>query len=174
MPKHGVKFGIAGTCLVLAAVSGCASSPRENEAYASLLVGHQPVSVREALAAGPVDQVQPGQDYEFKLSIQSPVLEENGVRAGYRAITFSLPTSKSLDIETRSFCDCLGLKKYAVMPVLRLFDASGSEIRLSHGFPKWRDPDWHQSASITRRWTCLLYTSPSPRDRTRSRMPSSA
>ena len=24
------------------------------------------------------------------------------------------------------------------------------------------------------RWTCLLYTSPSPRDRTRSRMPSSA
>ena len=23
-------------------------------------------------------------------------------------------------------------------------------------------------------WTCLLYTSPSPRDRTRSRMPSSA
>ena len=25
-----------------------------------------------------------------------------------------------------------------------------------------------------RNWTCLLYTSPSPRDRTRSRMPSSA
>ena len=24
------------------------------------------------------------------------------------------------------------------------------------------------------RWSCLLYTSPSPRDRTRSRMPSSA
>ena len=24
------------------------------------------------------------------------------------------------------------------------------------------------------KWTCLLYTSPSPRDRTRSRMPSSA
>ena len=27
---------------------------------------------------------------------------------------------------------------------------------------------------MSRRWTCLLYTSPSPRDRTRSRMPSSA
>ena len=27
---------------------------------------------------------------------------------------------------------------------------------------------------IANTWTCLLYTSPSPRDRTRSRMPSSA
>ena len=27
---------------------------------------------------------------------------------------------------------------------------------------------------LARRWACLLYTSPSPRDRTRSRMPSSA
>ena len=29
-------------------------------------------------------------------------------------------------------------------------------------------------ASVYGHWTCLLYTSPSPRDRTRSRMPSSA
>ena len=28
--------------------------------------------------------------------------------------------------------------------------------------------------SLAKRYTCLLYTSPSPRDRTRSRMPSSA
>ena len=32
--------------------------------------------------------------------------------------------------------------------------------------------DWQPSA--TSEFTCLLYTSPSPRDRTRSRMPSSA
>ena len=31
---------------------------------------------------------------------------------------------------------------------------------------KWNHPGYH--------FTCLLYTSPSPRDRTRSRMPSSA
>ena len=29
-------------------------------------------------------------------------------------------------------------------------------------------------AKLQRAWHCLLYTSPSPRDRTRSRMPSSA
>ena len=35
--------------------------------------------------------------------------------------------------------------------------------------PKW---DWNEL--IEQHLTCLLYTSPSPRDRTRSRMPSSA
>ena len=33
---------------------------------------------------------------------------------------------------------------------------------------------WPQKVRHLRAWTCLLYTSPSPRDRTRSRMPSSA
>ena len=32
--------------------------------------------------------------------------------------------------------------------------------------------DWQNRGILL--WTCLLYTSPSPRDRTRSRMPSSA
>ena len=42
------------------------------------------------------------------------------------------------------------------------------------------DPEAVQAAHprelwpVTRTYTCLLYTSPSPRDRTRSRMPSSA
>ena len=33
---------------------------------------------------------------------------------------------------------------------------------------------WKSTGSMTREVDCLLYTSPSPRDRTRSRMPSSA
>ena len=36
----------------------------------------------------------------------------------------------------------------------------------------WRDPDFDPSVDAF--YYCLLYTSPSPRDRTRSRMPSSA
>ena len=32
----------------------------------------------------------------------------------------------------------------------------------------------HQGSSFIGGWCCLLYTSPSPRERTRSRMPSSA
>ena len=32
----------------------------------------------------------------------------------------------------------------------------------------------HPTLHRSKLWTCLLYTSPSPRDRTRSRMPSSA
>ena len=34
--------------------------------------------------------------------------------------------------------------------------------------------DFNESHATNPLWTCLLYTSPSPRDRTRSRMPSSA
>ena len=36
------------------------------------------------------------------------------------------------------------------------------------------DPDKEKIIEIATLITCLLYTSPSPRDRTRSRMPSSA
>ena len=40
----------------------------------------------------------------------------------------------------------------------------------------WRDGIWHNGVWKDGIWAngCLLYTSPSPRDRTRSRMPSSA
>ena len=41
----------------------------------------------------------------------------------------------------------------------------------SHFYPYTRDG---QTVAYKDRQTCLLYTSPSPRDRTRSRMPSSA
>ena len=37
----------------------------------------------------------------------------------------------------------------------------------------WHSHGWYYNNS-EKRWICLLYTSPSPRDRTRSRMPSSA
>ena len=40
------------------------------------------------------------------------------------------------------------------------------------GSERQKREEWQALADLT--WTCLLYTSPSPRDRTRSRMPSSA
>ena len=38
----------------------------------------------------------------------------------------------------------------------------------------WLAPRWGMRRAVGWAWICLLYTSPSPRDRTRSRMPSSA
>ena len=46
------------------------------------------------------------------------------------------------------------------------------EIVLLQGLG-WSDVEIFDAAGL-RTYTCLLYTSPSPRDRTRSRMPSSA
>ena len=44
-------------------------------------------------------------------------------------------------------------------------------------WPSWRGSRGDGSSpdeTVPLKWNCLLYTSPSPRDRTRSRMPSSA
>ena len=58
-----------------------------------------------------------------------------------------------------------------------LADAPPDEI-LALSARLWREPVWDLKMASSRMLTlpsvCLLYTSPSPRDRTRSRMPSSA
>ena len=49
---------------------------------------------------------------------------------------------------------------------------AGQTLRLPHDFgahPAYKTEWWYATG-----WVCLLYTSPSPRDRTRYRMPSSA
>ena len=60
-------------------------------------------------------------------------------------------------------------------------EVDGKEVlNLWGGFSdKAHQKPWQQDTlvnvfSVTKAMTCLLYTSPSPRDRTRSRMPSSA
>ena len=50
----------------------------------------------------------------------------------------------------------------------------GSLVGISHHFSLWMPGLLIAPASVPLAEACLLYTSPSPRDRTRSRMPSSA
>ena len=58
----------------------------------------------------------------------------------------------------------------------RLLHKIKKKTKFSIIFPTWNKSDEMISAAIESvlAQTCLLYTSPSPRDRTRSRMPSSA
>ena len=60
----------------------------------------------------------------------------------------------------------VGLIAYHAMPVASMPNVEFPTVRVGASFPG-ADPETMAS-------TCLLYTSPSPRDRTRSRMPSSA
>ena len=62
--------------------------------------------------------------------------------------------------------DLLHLIHVATPETLNLFSISGPP-----GTEFVMDVDWERRDQF---WDCLLYTSPSPRDRTRSRMPSSA
>ena len=63
--------------------------------------------------------------------------------------------------------------KYAISDVMgRLKSQSASRLRTKFGF--LADVYWKENIVWSPGYFCLLYTSPSPRDRTRSRMPSSA
>ena len=54
----------------------------------------------------------------------------------------------------------------------RLFE--GTPDQMFHSLNKFSSLPGNTKVYCTHEYTCLLYTSPSPRDRTRSRMPSSA
>ena len=58
--------------------------------------------------------------------------------------------------------------------VLRMHKPRRSAGRLSSLLKEYGLPKYFGFLDRTMLWGCLLYTSPSPRDRTRSRMPSSA
>ena len=60
----------------------------------------------------------------------------------------------------------------AMSETMRIYNELVSDEQ-RHQLPVTRMPDAGFSLSI-HQWTCLLYTSPSPRDRQKSRMPSSA
>ena len=70
--------------------------------------------------------------------------------------------------------------KYFVMPAIVL--VFGTLAQYAYGQDGEKDTmsnnvllkDWTGPYGGVPPWSCLLYTSPSPRDRTRSRMPSSA
>ena len=75
----------------------------------------------------------------------------------------------------------MAYRAYYALPVENFVTASGQHTNAVYGFTSMlinvlRDeaPTHIAVAFDVSRQTCLLYTSPSPRDRTRSRMPSSA
>ena len=69
--------------------------------------------------------------------------------------------------DTRRFFRCVALRELKVIPVSvrEDYDLLGKQWAAVRGL---------HNAGVNFVYTCLLYTSPSPRDRTRSRMPSSA
>ena len=74
------------------------------------------------------------------------------------------------EIQGDSFGETLMNLKSTVTDVLK---NRGSSKLLSYKADVYEEPDWITSGQF-RDYVCLLYTSPSPRDRTRSRMPSAA
>ena len=67
------------------------------------------------------------------------------------------------DIDGTGWFTCYDFQSFTVAPAI---------VRVEADIPS--EVNVRLQAAFSHYWTCLLYTSPSPRDRTRSRMPSSA
>ena len=107
------------------------------------------------------------------------------------AVSASYSWAETLEQEARSALDYI-VGEQKSHPFLTVYvETADGEVLLDDGvastqfFPEGEEPtnrDWMRIWSMTKLVTsvlaldaiCLLYTSPSPRDRTRSRMPSSA
>ena len=104
-----------------------------------------------------------------------PTMEEAGrwalVRRAEPAETGTPPRRRKLDPETLDYVAMTLLRRYGVM-FWRLLEREAAWM------PSWREllPVYHrlEARGEIRGGPCLLYTSPSPRDRQKTRMPSSA
>ena len=114
---------------------------------------------------------------------KKPDLSKEEIIFGYAGvITFERGINKLLDVSI-SIADKFPQKKFKLLLFGR-FTYQGEEIEfkkkaftinnLEVEFAEWTDYDKMSSVIERMDICCLLYTSPSPRDRTRSRMPSSA
>ena len=74
------------------------------------------------------------------------------------------------------FIICGGISAYKSLETIRLFKKNGADIKtiLTTSAKEFVTPLSVTSLSQGKVYSCLLYTSPSPRDKRQSRMPSSA
>ena len=89
-----------------------------------------------------------------------------------RNIPYTVATGRTLQAATAPLKD-----HHFTLPLILKNGAiiwSPEEARYSHHHLLTREEVWHVLAAFTLNELCLLYTSPSPRDRSLSRMPSSA
>ena len=75
-------------------------------------------------------------------------------------------TKECLEIKENKREDRAQLYANRVLKNCKILDKKGGRTKIDFGLGEW----WIKNKA----WTCLLYTSPSPRDLSTSRMPSSA
>ena len=139
--------GLFRTELQFMVASAMPKTSEQERLYASVLdaAGDKPVTFRTLDVGG--DKVL---SYLHQSAEENPAL-------GYRALRLAL--------------DKPGLMRTQLRALLRA--AGGRELRVM--FPMVTDmEELKQARDLISRESCLLYTSPSPRDRQKSRMPSSA
>lgn len=110
-----------------AAVAGCSTGPKT--ALAELGSAPKVYTLEEA-ATDALPSVTIDGPMPFELGEQSPVLDANGVLASFQRITVETQSDGPISVEVQSYCNCVGLVKYVMVPRLFLVDSQGEMTEL--------------------------------------------
>ena len=131
-----------------------------------LLFGPETSTANRAMVGGMLGNNSCGSNSVVYGSTRDHTISVTGFLSDGTKATFGDITAKEIEQKIAANPDALESKIYR--DVIAILSPKETQERIRAEFPK---------PEINRRntgYACLLYTSPSPRDRTRSRMPSSA
>lgn len=134
-------------------LAGCKASP---ERAASVLDDAARVySLEEAFLLAP-STVEVGVDRRLAIAESSPLVSVEEGNSGFQRLQLTAQRAQRLRIEVQSFCDCIGLGKYIMVPRLFLKDHQGVVVESPLLMRRYRKPGWVDNASIVSAWEVQL------------------
>ncbi len=114
-------YSILAVCLVL---GGCAGVVRTDNA------GDKKYSdIKSAkLDTKAIGEVTYGDFKNIKISTSSPSIDSDLLKGRYEIVSVSGEKDKSFEITVAGICDCLGFRKWSIVPHSYLVDESGNTI----------------------------------------------
>jgi hypothetical protein len=110
--------------LAVALLTGCAGISRTG--FAGNDVHHDLRST--ALNVAPIGVVEYGQARNIKISVDSPMLEAGPLRGRFEVVKIRGTQGRRYTLTVAARCDCLGFRKWSVVPHAYLLDQEGNVI----------------------------------------------
>lgn len=132
-------------------LTGCVQNPTKT--YSELQQSTRVLSLKQALTLGSSHSAAlPGTERRFRISGESGLVEENGLRGNFEIIEFKKDGQGPVRINVQSLCDCFGFNKYVMVPKIFLADATGALVNVESLRSYVASPTWSKPASVISGW----------------------
>ena len=132
-------------------LTGCVQNPTKT--YSELQQSTRVLSLRQALSrGGSQPEIRRGTEQRFRISGESGLVEEGGVRGNFEIIEFKKDDQGPVRITVQSLCDCFGFNKYVMVPKIYLADATGALVYVEPQRSYVASPTWGKPASVISSW----------------------